>query len=442
MKGGRKSHMEEMILNKYRVIGALGEGAAGNVYLVENLHLNRREALKLCADTKETMELLSGEAEVLKQLTHPLLPAIYDLFSWNGKLCMVMEYVEGITLEAYLQKYGPAGEEKAIRWAVSLTEVLGYLHDQKPEMIYRDLKPSNIMVLPDGNIRLVDLGAVHVAAYGLHNNELLAGTPGYSPPEQWQKGSVCKESDVYALGMVLHEMLTALQPVSGCQKRRPVREYDRSISHSLERVIENCIREQPQERYHSMGRLQKELLSCSKKQRRKERSFRIRHSLSVCLFMLAFARMTLPFLWGVDSRRLPFPYLKEPLLLFLAALCFYMFAAHPGPKENRSRLEKSVFLTEKKFPGLFVILLVTILLSGGIPVITATEKREELWVDMRDESGRKCLMKEGSAYCLKDKMWFELTKESLPAGISSLQLIALGEDNQVYESRVFFVENN
>ena len=78
MKGGRKSYMEEMILNKYRVIGALGEGAAGNVYLVENLHLNRREALKLCADTKETMELLSGEAEVLKQLTHPLLPTIYD----------------------------------------------------------------------------------------------------------------------------------------------------------------------------------------------------------------------------------------------------------------------------------------------------------------------------------------------------------------------------
>ena len=443
--------MKDVLFGKYRVIRPLGEGAMGRVYLVQNLHLDRLEALKICTRQKETIQMLSGEAEVLKQLHHPMLPVVYDLFSEDGHLCMVMEYVEGMTLEMYLHQFGPLDEEKAVDLAMSLTEVLGYLHRQKPEIIYRDLKPSNIMLLPDGSMKLIDLGTAYEAIYGQNEERILTGTPGYSPPEQWQGGGVCKESDIYALGMVLHEMLTNINPISECQERRPVREYNRGISRSLEQIIINCTKKQPFERYHSMEQLCKELRVCRNK-RRKESKGKLKYQIGLLLFGFAGIRALLPFYRGVDIKDIPFPYLEKPVFWFLVAFSYQILIRQKRKREDVRKLEKSVFLSEKKIPGLYAAVFLTIILIGGGFCMGSdfyTERDEkaiaeenELWVDMRDESGRKCLLQKDSVFSIKDKMWLELTKENLPTGISSIKMIVIGENHRVYESRVFLVENN
>lgn len=440
--------MKELFLRKYRIIKLLGEGASGSVYLVKNLHLNRQEALKICTDTKENKQILSEEAKVLKQLKHPMLPVVYDLFEEDGLLCMVMEYVEGITLEIYLQQFGRIEEEKAISFAVSLSEVLEYLHKQKPEIIYRDLKPSNIMMLPDGTLKLIDLGAAYAAVHNQSKQGLLMGTPGYSPPEQWNGGCICKESDIYALGMVLHEMLTGFRPISACQERRPAREYDRSISRSLEQIIMKCTEERVEKRYHSMEQLRCDLQTCRAGEQLRERILKRKQWGGLLLWMIVGMRTLLPFLFGVNAEKFPFPYLKDSLGLLAIAVGYQLIFLRRKNREMTHRLEKTLFLTEKKFPGLYVGILIGILLmesslhgQAGVGV-TAAGKAEDLWVDMRDEKGRKCLTQEDFVYQIGDKMWLELTSEYLPTGVSALKLIAMGEDNTVYESRLFLVENN
>lgn len=441
--------MKKVWTGKYRFIKHLGKGAGGKVYLVENLHLHRKEALKVCEDAGQNRPLLQEEALVLMKLAHPMLPRVYDLFLEEGMLCMVMEYIEGMTLEEYLKKFGRIEEDLAIRWAVSLTEVLSYLHEQKPEIIYRDLKPGNIMVLPDKSIRLIDLGAAYLPAYGQQPEMPLMGTPGYGAPEQWQGRGACKESDVYALGMVLHEMVTGIHPVSACQEPRPVREFDRSLSHKIEAVIIRCIKKQTEERYHSMEHLGRELKSCKKEQRNRKRKEQLQNSVGMLLLGIAMLRTLVPFLWGVREKEFPFPYMKVPLILLGISLGYRMLIMRKR-KTERIRMEKSVFLTAKHFPGLYagiLLLLSVFYLESGTGNLSqmqvmAADKNQELWVEMRDEKGRKCLVREGTAFSLSGKMWFELAEEDLPKGLSRLQLIAVGEDEQVYESRLFLVENN
>jgi len=456
----RQRLLSEALAEKYSIVRELGVGAVGTVYLARNLHLNRTEALKVCTDTSENEMFLNEEAAILKNLCHPMLPVVYDLIRLDGMLCMAMEYVEGMTLEMYLQTFGPIGEEVAIRWAIALTEVLGYMHRQKPELIYRDLKPANIMVLPEGTIKLIDLGAAYAPVYGRGEEGILMGTQGYSAPEQWMGKGACKESDVYALGMVLHEMLSGLHPVSACQERRPVREYNRSISRRLEQMIRKCTEKSIGKRYHSMEQLRTELQGCRQKQKHEERWIRTKRGIGRLLLGFALLRTIIPFLWGVNIKEFPFPYMKVPIILFGIAWGYRILIVRPKPGKRMVKSEKSIMLTEKKFPGLYMgLFLVMLLCSKVFDVwgmlgiqnlrekelmleVMAAKEQETLWVDMRDEQGRKCLLKEDSAFCLKERMWFELTKESLPKGISSIRLVVVGEDHGVYESRVFLVENN
>lgn len=356
--------MKKLFLGNYLVLKPLGMGASASVYLVQNLQMNRQEALKICADTEENRQTLLEEIQVLKRLNHPMLPEFYEWFQEDGCLCMAMEYVEGITLERYLRQFGKLEEEKAIFVAIMLTEVLGYLHRQKPELIYRDLKPANIMMLPNGRLKLIDFGAVWMVPHHQLGKGLLAGTPGYSSPEQWKEGGACRESDIYALGMVLRKMLSS-----------------KCISRRLEKVIIKCTKELPQERYRTMYDVRRDLHAC-------------RHR--------GWARKK------IFGRTLKFAF-SFWLIAGMALGALFAFRSCIG--------------------------------QTAVSAVAA-EKAETLWVDVRDERGRKCLLREENAYKIKDKLWLELQAEDLPAGISTLKIIAIAEDDNIFESRVFLVENN
>lgn len=442
--------MKQILCNKYEVLKVIAEGGMGIVYLVKDLHLNRLAAVKVSKnpESRKARAFAMREMEVLKELKHPALPGIIDFFEERENSCLVMEYVDGITLEQYLRKFGRVEVSLAVKWAVELTEVLQYLHTCNPPIIYRDLKPANIIIQSDGKLKLIDFGAAFVTSYGKEREQMMMGTPGYSAPEQWQSGNAGKTSDIYGLGAVLHEMLTGISPRQLFADRRPVREYDRGIPRELEKVVAICMKRKPKERYQSMAQLQEALLNYEKKGKIKERLFGIKKGIGIILFIMAGIRLLFPFMKGVRSEELPFPYLEQPLLLFGAAILYkLLFSGKADRKQILKKQEKSIFLTEKKFsgiyiPGIFVFLLISMLLQNRyvcLPV-QADEKENRLWVELRDEKNRKLLLKEGSVYQVSGRVKLEIPVERLPEGRLALQLMATRENGEVYESRIFLLQ--
>lgn len=439
--------MKKILGNKYEVLKPIAEGGMGSVYLVKDLHLNALAAVKICKNPGqgEGREIVKRETEVLKQLSHPALPRVIDFFEEGENSCLVMEYVEGITLEQHLRRCGRVETEQAVRWAAELAEVLGYLHGRKPPVIYRDLKPANIMIQPEGTLKLVDFGAAFVSAYGRERQQAIMGTPGYSAPEQWQGAPAGKSSDVYGVGIVLHEMLTGIPPRRFLE-RRPVREYDKSIPGTLEKIVSVCTRERPSERYQTMEQLKTALSGYKKKGRLKERAFQIKRGMGILLWIIAAAKTILPFLQGVRVQDMPFPYLEQPLFWCgIAALYHWLFRRSRKGRKLLQRQEKSIFLTEKKFSGLYALLFLFFLLWGGmLPkeafyASAAEEKQEDLWVEMRDEKNRKLLLKDGAVYYAAERVRLEIPVERMPEPFLSLQLVATGKEGGVYKSRIFLL---
>ncbi len=441
--------MRRILYNKYEVLKPIAEGGMGSVWLVKDLHLNKLAAVKInhpCTNHNNQSGVLQ-EREVLKQLSHPMLPHIIDFFQEGGSECLVMEYVEGITLEQYLRRFGAVKPWQAVAWGVELTEVLHYLHSQNPPIIYRDLKPANIMIKQDGKLKLIDFGTAASPAFGQKREMFITGTPEYSAPEQWKEGNVGKKSDIYALGAVLHEMLTGIRPNGGIGERRPVREYDRSIPSELEKIILTCTRKQPQERYASMEQVKTALLTYKKNGFYRKVVYSIKREIGSLLWLLAICRTVLPFLQGVKAEEVPFPFLLQPLFLFAVALLYYFFIVK---KQERNRFikkhEKSVFLTEKRYAGLYKagIFILLFLQLGMVhdKFLQAAEESPKLWVEMRDEQNRKLLLKEGAIYHPEQKIRFDIPVQELPQGIFSVQIVAVKDTGEIYESRVFLVEGN
>ena len=435
--------MKKIYGQKYEVIRSVAQGAMGFVYLVKDLHLNRLFVLKI---SKCEKELFHREAEILKKLAHPLFPGIVDFFEEDGQSCMVMEYVEGITLEEYLRRAGKADERQAVVWGMEIADGICFLHRQKPEIIYRDLKPANVMIQPDGKVRLIDFGAAFTATYGQSEEHHLMGTPGYSAPEQWRYGQTCKESDIYAFGALMHTMLTGKK--ESVEKRLPVRLYDRSISRKLEAVIQACLKEQVCDRYHSMEQVKEALAVCGAPNKVRGFVYFLCQAVGVLLWCVFAGRTIFPFLKGVRQEEFPFPYLQEPMLLLGIALLYQILFCFTKKKKHIIRkCEKSIFLTEKKYPGLLMILLLQFVLLGNVlgsaGVVSharAQEKQKALWVEMRDEDYRKLLLKEDSVYAVTDCLRLEIAKEDLPEGVLSLQIVAASKEGDIYESRVFLIE--
>ncbi len=206
--------------NRYKVIKLLGGGGMKLVYLAEDLRLaSRRCALAEMVDTftdpqAQQAALISfqREADMLAQLDHEHIPHIYDRFSEQNHHFLVMEYIEGVTLEEALKAAGGRLEQKqVIDIALQILDTLEYLHGLNPPVIYRDLKPSNVMLTPTGKVKLVDFGIARF--FQPRGNATLIGTQGYAPPEQY-RGQVECCSDLYALGATMHHLLSGRDPAS------------------------------------------------------------------------------------------------------------------------------------------------------------------------------------------------------------------------------------
>lgn len=241
---------------KYEVLKKIGQGGMSKVYLAMDIRLNKQWAIKEINQSGRDQELLKqsliAEVNLMKRLDHPALPRIVDVLTIEGELYLVMDYIEGESLSRILKIHGPQPQMLVVEWAKQLCEVLDYLHTRNPAIIYRDMKPSNIMLCPDGNLKLIDFGiAREYKEEEKLSDTVSLGTKGYAAPEQFGKKQSDPRTDIYCLGVTLHHLITGQDPCEELYERTPIRKFDSSLSGGLEHIILKCTRTNPNERYQS-----------------------------------------------------------------------------------------------------------------------------------------------------------------------------------------------
>ena len=228
----------------------------GTVYQARDNRLDHLIAIKEFnpldippSDRQWTTAAFEQEARMLAKLKHPGLTAVSDYFQDNGMYYLVMEFVEGETLEAARQRAGGRfNEEQVLNWAEQLCQTLNYLHTQNPPIIFRDIKPSNIMIQSDGKLKLIDFGIARHFKLGQTKDTIPLGTPGYAPPEQHGKAQADPRSDVYALGATLHQLLTGHDPSDTPFHLPPIQQLAPQTSPKTTAVITQSLQMDAQQR--------------------------------------------------------------------------------------------------------------------------------------------------------------------------------------------------
>ncbi len=250
---------------KYKVLNVIGKGGMSTVYLAMNERANKQWAIKeVRKDTATNFQVvrqsLITETNLLKELSHPYLPSIIDVIEEEGRFLIVMDYIEGNTLERALEQMGAQPQEYVVNWGIQLCDVLEYLHTRKPPIIYRDLKPGNIMLRPDGTITLIDFGIAREYKESKAGDTSYLGTKGYAAPEQFGgMGQTDARTDIYNLGATLYHLVTGHNPSEPPYEFYPIRYWNQQLSPGLEQIIARCVQNNPDDRYSSCAEVMYDL---------------------------------------------------------------------------------------------------------------------------------------------------------------------------------------
>ena len=246
---------------KYKILNEIGRGGMSTVYLAVNERANKPWAIKeVRKEGVENFEIVKQsqiiETNLLKKLKHPNLPSIIDVIDQNDSILIVMDYIEGKPLSETLAEKKCLPCEAVIEWAKQLCDVLGYLHTRNPPVIYRDMKPSNIMLKPDGTVVLIDFGTAREFKEKSMDDTVCLGTQGYAAPEQFGgKGQTDTRTDIYCLGATIYHLVTGHNPSEPPYEMYPIRYWNPSLSTGLEKIILKCTQKNPENRYQSCGEL-------------------------------------------------------------------------------------------------------------------------------------------------------------------------------------------
>lgn len=250
-----------LVDGKYKILSKVGQGGMSVVYMAINEKANKTWAVKEVRkdgvlDFEAVKQGLVAETDILKKLSHPNLPSIIDVIDNDDSFIIIMDYIQGNSLNKALKEYGAQPQEYVIEWAKQLCDVLGYLHSRKPPIIYRDMKPSNIMLKPDGNVTLIDFGTAREFKEKNLADTTCLGTVGYAAPEQFGgMGQTDARTDIYCLGATLYHLVTGCNPSEPPYEMKPIREINPSLSSGLERIILKCTQRNPEDRYQSAAEL-------------------------------------------------------------------------------------------------------------------------------------------------------------------------------------------
>ncbi len=251
-----------VVEGKYEILKLIGKGGMSKVYLAMDKNLNKQWAIKEIVkearnkNNEVIVQSAIAEANMMKKLDHPCLPRIVDIINHDNVIFVVMDYIEGEPLSRVLQQDGAQPQEVVLEWAESLCGVLEYLHEQNPPIIYRDMKPANVMLQPNGNVKLIDFGIAREYKEQNLEDTVSLGTKGYAAPEQFGgRGQTDRRTDIYCLGVTLYHLLTGQNPCDPPYELYPIRHWNPNLSAGLENIILKCTQLNPEDRFDSCAEL-------------------------------------------------------------------------------------------------------------------------------------------------------------------------------------------
>ena len=264
--------VNSVLQGRFKITGILGVGGMGSVYLARDMHFPTvqrlvavKEMLNLASDPalrEMTLRNFEREANILAELSHPAIPKIYDYFSNKDRAYLVMEYIVGKDVEVLINSQPDfLPYEMISKWAIELCDVLSYLHTRPEPVVFRDVKPSNIMIEQAGSVRLIDFGIAKT--FQVNQKGTMIGTEGYSPPEQY-RGEASPAGDIYAVGATLHHILTRrdprLEPPFSFIER-PIRQFNPKVPPEFETIIMRSLVYEPSGRFPSAAVMRDAILS-------------------------------------------------------------------------------------------------------------------------------------------------------------------------------------
>ncbi len=265
------------LVDRYLIQDIIGVGGMGSVYRARDLHFPNvvklvaiKEMINQAPDPlvrQTVVQNFEREANILATLSHPSIPRIFDYFTLENRSYLALEFVNGRDLEAVLnQTDNFLPEEQVLDWAIQLCDVLSFLHNHKPDpIIFRDLKPSNVMVNQHNHIILVDFGIAKPFQTGQKGT--MIGTEGYSPPEQY-RGEASVRADIYSLGATIHHLITRRDPRLEAPfsfGERPIRKINPNVSIELETVISTALQYNVENRFKSIDEFKMALVGAGRK---------------------------------------------------------------------------------------------------------------------------------------------------------------------------------
>jgi len=258
-----------ILQTRYIITRKLGQGGMGAVYQAQDARLHGKLwAIKEMSNTQLTdpveranvVMAFQREAQLLAMLDHTNLPKVVDFFEEGSRQYLVMDFVEGYTLEQIVAATpGFLSEPTVLEWAEQLCDVLEYLHTHQPPIIFRDLKPANIMLTREGKIKLIDFGIARFFKAGKTKDTAAYGTMGYAAPEQFGTGQTDARSDIYSLGVTLHFLLTKFDPSLSPFNLPPVRNVNPQASQNTEALIARATKTGVAERFQAVTELRQQL---------------------------------------------------------------------------------------------------------------------------------------------------------------------------------------
>lgn len=278
---------------KYEILKQIGQGGMSIVYLAIDNRLKKQWAVKELRSNMEDIESvlhsIENEANILKRIDHPAIPRIVDILRENGVIYVVMDYVEGRTLAEIVEEEGAQNQDTVIEWGLQLADALKYLHSMNPPIIYRDMKPSNIMLKPDGSVKLIDFGTAKEFKVEKIADTTALGTRGYAAPEQFGdstgkgKYNTDEKTDIYSLGATLYHIVTGKSPSEPPYEILPIREWNSNLSQGLEVIIKKCTEPNPENRYKNCA----ELIYAFEHYDTLDKSYRKKEIKKMCLFLFS-----------------------------------------------------------------------------------------------------------------------------------------------------------
>ena len=255
-------------MRRYLILRTIGQGGMGAVYQAQDTKRHTFCAIKEMSlsmvpppEREQAVKNFLTEAKMLLALKHSNLPGVTGYFTVGPRHFLVMEYIEGLTLDEYLARNNaPFSEARVSDWAQQLCDVLTYLHSQHPPIIFRDIKPGNIMLMRDNHVKLIDFGIARFFRHSISQDTQLLGTPGYAPPEQYGKAQTDERSDVYSLAMTLFQLMTNTLSEKGFGLTDVHSMYP-DISLPVARALEKATALAPKDRYQSVEAFRRALFS-------------------------------------------------------------------------------------------------------------------------------------------------------------------------------------